>query len=160
MRSVILGTAAGLLALGLATPGQAQLPDELGPTEAKVVWVDFWASWCAPCRRSFPWMNSMHRKYADQGLEIIAVNVDKERGLADEFLAETPAEFRLHYDPAGELAEQFGVQAMPSSFMLDADGHVVASHFGFKLANTDEYEQSIRSALGLSASSGASIGEK
>jgi len=136
-----------LLAAGAAAPAQAELPAALGAIEGKVVWVDFWASWCAPCRRSFPWMNAMHEKYADQGLTIIAVNVDKERRLAEQFLRETPARFKLHYDPEGRLAEAFGVQAMPSSFMLDADGNVLATHYGFKLANTEEYEQAIRSAL-------------
>jgi thiol-disulfide isomerase/thioredoxin len=136
-----------LLAAGAAAPAQAELPAALGAIEGKVVWVDFWASWCAPCRRSFPWMNAMHEKYADQGLTIVAVNVDKERRLAEQFLRETPARFMLHYDPEGKLAEAFGVQAMPSSFMLDADGNVLATHYGFKLANTEEYEQAIRSAL-------------
>jgi peroxiredoxin len=92
-------------------------------------------------------MNTMYRKYAADGLEIIAVNVDKDRKLAEEFLAETPAEFRLHFDPSGGLAEDFGVQAMPSSFVLDASGNVLATHYGFKLADTEEYEQTIRAAL-------------
>jgi thiol-disulfide isomerase/thioredoxin len=132
---------------GAMEPAGAELPAAFGAVDAKVVWVDFWASWCAPCRRSFPWMNAMYRKYADEGLQIIAVNVDKERALADEFLEETPAEFRLHFDPAGELAKTFGVQAMPSSFVLDADGNVLATHYGFKLAETEQYEQAIRAAL-------------
>jgi len=136
-----------LMAAAWPALSRAELPEAFGAVDAKVVWVDFWASWCAPCRRSFPWMNEMHRKYASEGLEIIGVNVDKERGLADEFLAETPAEFRLHFDPTGSLAEAFAVQAMPSSFVLDRNGNILASHYGFKLANTDEYERAIREAL-------------
>ena len=89
----------------------------------------------------------MYRKYAADGLEIIAVNVDKDRALAEAFLKETPADFRLYFDPAGSLAADFGVQAMPSSFVLNADGHVLATHYGFKLADTAEYEQLIRTAL-------------
>lgn len=136
-----------LLMMAGAAPAGAELPEAFGPVDAKVVWVDFWASWCAPCRRSFPWMNSMYRKYATEGLQIIAVNVDKDRKLADAFLAETPAEFRLHFDPSGSLAAAFGVQAMPSSFVLDRNGNVLAAHFGFKLADAEEYEQAIRGAL-------------
>jgi thiol-disulfide isomerase/thioredoxin len=143
----------GLALSGWANTAQAEFPVELGPANAEVVWVDFWASWCSPCRRSFPWMNAMHRKYADQGLRIVAVNVDKERALADEFLAGTPAEFAVHYDPPGALAARFGVQAMPSSFVLDRDGNVIASHFGFKLANREEYEQTIQAALAAAARS-------
>jgi thiol-disulfide isomerase/thioredoxin len=140
---------AAVLLTAWAQPAGAELPEVFGPVDAKVVWVDFWASWCAPCRRSFPWMNTMQRKYANEGLQIIAVNLDKERALADEFLRETPAEFRLHFDPSGGLAETFGVQAMPSSFVLDRDGNVVASHFGFRLVDTDEYERALRTALGM-----------
>lgn len=147
MVGLVLGL---MLGSGFTAAARAELPGELGPIDADVVWVDFWASWCAPCRRSFPWMNAMHRKYAGEGLSIIGVNLDKERELADEFLAETPADFGLHFDPAGALAEAFDVQAMPSSFMLDRDGNVLAAHYGFRLADTDEYERSLRTALGLS----------
>jgi thiol-disulfide isomerase/thioredoxin len=125
----------------------AAAPEGLAPITGKVVWVDFWASWCVPCRRSFPWMNTMHRKYGEQGLQIIAVNLDKDRALADGFLAEVPAEFSLRFDPAGQLAREFKVQAMPSSYLLDSSGHVIASHFGFKTAETADYEQRILDAL-------------
>jgi thiol-disulfide isomerase/thioredoxin len=135
-----------LVLLPLASVGAAP-PPELGPVHGKVIWVDFWASWCIPCRRSFPWMNTMHRKYGGQGLEIVAVNLDAERGPADGFLAETPAEFTVRFDPQGTLAERFEVQAMPSSYLLDAEGNVIASHFGFKLADTAEYEAQIKAAL-------------
>ena len=126
---------------------RAEFPPELGEPQGRVVWVDFWASWCAPCRRSFPWMNEMSSKYAAEGLQIVGVNVDTDKSLATAFLDETPARFSIHYDPSGNLAEAFDVQAMPSSFLLDASGNILAQHFGFKLANREEYEQSIRAAL-------------
>jgi thiol-disulfide isomerase/thioredoxin len=126
-------------------------PAALGPVEGRVVWVDFWASWCVPCRRSFPWLNSMQRKYGPSGLQIIAVNLDKDRALADGFLAEVPAEFALRFDPAANLAKEYGVEAMPSSFLIDADGKVLASHFGFKTADTADYERAIEAALAQSA---------
>jgi thiol-disulfide isomerase/thioredoxin len=139
-----------MLAAGSQAPAQSPPPvaDVIGgAVNGKVVLVDFWASWCAPCRRSFPWMNAMQHKYGSEGLQIVGVNVDKERVLADEFLAETPAEFELRFDPAGNLAEAFGVQAMPSSFLLDASGAVIATHFGFKTADAQSYEQEILEAL-------------
>lgn len=122
-------------------------PAALEPVEGRVVWVDFWASWCVPCRRSFPWLNEMQRKHGAAGLQIIGVNLDKDRALADAFLAEIPAEFALRFDPAGALAKQFRVQAMPSSFLIDRDGNVLATHFGFKTADTAEYERAIEAAL-------------
>jgi thiol-disulfide isomerase/thioredoxin len=126
---------------------EAAPPGGLAPVSGKVVWVDFWASWCVPCRRSFPWMNVMQRKYGPEGLQIIAVNLDKDRALADGFLAEVPAEFSLRFDPAGHLAKEFAVQAMPSSYLLAADGTVLASHYGFRTADAPEYERAIQEAL-------------
>lgn len=133
------------MAIGAA---RAAPPPALAPIEGNVIWVDFWASWCVPCRRSFPWLNSMHEKYGPQGLQIIAVNLDKDRALADGFLKEVPAKFALRFDPGGDLAKQFEVQTMPSSFLIDADGNVLAEHFGFRTADTAEYENGIKSALG------------
>jgi thiol-disulfide isomerase/thioredoxin len=146
-KSTLTGLLVAVIAAGQASQAEAEMFAELGEIDGQVVWVDFWASWCAPCRRSFPWMNQMLSRYQDEGLQIIGVNVDKEREMAETFLAETPADFDLRYDPAGSLAEQFGVVAMPSSFVLDAEGNVIAAHFGFRFAETDEYEQEIINAL-------------
>jgi len=113
----------------------------------KVVVVDFWASWCVPCRRSFPWLNAMHDKYAGQGLVIVGVNLDMEQGDAARFLDEYPAEFAIVYDANKELARQYGVVAMPSSYVIGRDGRVTAKHMGFKVKQQDEYEALIVEAL-------------
>jgi thiol-disulfide isomerase/thioredoxin len=154
LRRSCTGLVLVVLALTALPWARAEVPDELEPVSGSVIWVDFWASWCAPCRRSFPWMNAMLERYGDQGLQIIGVNVDKERALAESFLAETPASFDLRYDPAGELAERFGVQAMPSSFLLDANGNVIAKHFGFRMADSEDYEAAIVDALKRNANRG------
>lgn len=99
----------------------------------------------------------MQAKYGSQGLQVIAVNVDKERKLADAFLAETPADFELRFDPTGVLAQQFGVEAMPSSFLLDAAGNVIARHFGFRTADAGGYEADIAAALAGTAAEVARI---
>jgi thiol-disulfide isomerase/thioredoxin len=113
----------------------------------KVVIVDFWASWCVPCRRSFPWLNAMHQKYADEGLVIIGVNLDADRSEAMKFLEEYPARFDIYYDETKELAREFGVVAMPSSFVIGRDGEIAKKHFGFKVKKQDEYESAIIDAL-------------
>lgn len=100
--------------------------------KGKVVLLDFWASWCGPCRKSFPWMNAMQKKYADRGLTVIAVNLDMDRQLATEFLQAVPAQFYIEYDAGGKLATQFGVSAMPTSFVLDRTGRIVKQHAGFR----------------------------
>lgn len=120
---------------------------DLADYRGRVVVMDFWASWCVPCRRSFPWLNTMSEKYADDGLVIIGVNVDRERREAEDFLAEFPARFRIHYDPEADLARQFDVQGMPSSFIIGRDGNVRNSHIGFKVRRQDEYEAAIVAAL-------------
>jgi cytochrome c biogenesis protein CcmG/thiol:disulfide interchange protein DsbE len=139
--------AVACLLLGLAAVARAAPPPALAPVEGRVVWVDCCASWCVPCRRSFPWLNSMQRKYGPAGLQIIAVNLDKDRALADGFLAEVPAEFALRFDPSAALAKEFGVQTMPSSFLIDTNGTVLAKHFGFRTADTGDYEKAIEAAL-------------
>jgi cytochrome c biogenesis protein CcmG/thiol:disulfide interchange protein DsbE len=137
-----------IAALVVAAPlARAAPPPALEPVEGSVIWVDFWASWCVPCRRSFPWLNEMQRKYGPEGLQIIGVNLDKDHAAADRFLEEVPAAFALRFDPAGALAKQFGVQAMPSSFLIDKDGSVLATHFGFRTLDTGDYERAIEAAL-------------
>jgi thiol-disulfide isomerase/thioredoxin len=117
----------------------------------KTVYLDFWASWCAPCRKSFPWMNEMQRKYKDKGLVILAVNVDNKKLEASRFLEKIPPEFAIAYDPEEKLASSIGLKAMPSSFIIGADGTMVDRHIGFREKMIPEYEESIRSALGLEA---------
>ena len=118
-----------------------------GQYTGKVVVLDFWASWCVPCRRSFPWLNAMHDRYADQGLVIVGVNLDMERGDAAKFLEEYPARFAIVYDERKALARQFEVVAMPSTYVIGRDGRIAARHMGFKVREQDEYEALIVDAL-------------
>jgi cytochrome c biogenesis protein CcmG/thiol:disulfide interchange protein DsbE len=119
----------------------------LADYEGKVVVLDFWASWCVPCRRSFPWMNEMQQKYADDGLIVVAVNLDNDATDAAEFLREYPADFRVVYDTDKTMARKYEVQAMPSSFLIGRDGKQIDSHLGFKVKQQPEYEAAIRAAL-------------
>lgn len=125
----------------------ADAPLDLEQHRGKVVVVDFWASWCVPCRRSIPWLNAMQGKYADEGLVVIGVNVDAERNAAQRFLAETPARFSIVYDAAGRLPKEYGVMAMPSSYIFDRAGKLVAKHLGFQNSKRDEYEHLLRELL-------------
>jgi thiol-disulfide isomerase/thioredoxin len=119
----------------------------LTPHLGKVVVVDFWASWCVPCRRSIPWLNAMREKYADSGLEVIGVNVDADRAAAMSFLAETPARFQIVYDSQGQLPKEYGVVGMPTSYVFDREGRLVAKHVGFQNGRRDEYEHVLRQLL-------------
>ena len=122
-------------------------PLDLAAYEGKVVVIDFWASWCVPCRRSFPWLNAMHEKYGDDGLVIIGVNLDAERAEAEAFLKKYPPNFQIYYDESKALAKEYDVVAMPSSYLLGPDGQIRTRHFGFKVKNQGEYEARIIEAL-------------
>ena len=135
------------MVLLLASPSFANDELDLSAYEGKVVVLDFWASWCVPCRRSFPWWNTMQAKYADDGLVIVGVNLDNELDSAAEFLEEFPADFRIYYDKQKELAKSYGVQAMPSSYILGRDGELIKKHFGFKVKQQDEFEALLVEAL-------------
>jgi peroxiredoxin len=148
--------AAGLLlslnALAETAP-EFTLPDAAGNTislnqqRGKIVYVDFWASWCGPCRQSFPWMNEMLGKYQAQGLEILAINLDTGRAEADEFLAKNPASFTVLFDPTATLPPQYGVKGMPTSYLIDASGEIILQHAGFNASHRESLEASIQQAL-------------
>ena len=142
------------LLLLLATTAQgdtrqaaAEVAEKFSEFRGQVVLVDFWASWCGPCRRSFPWMNAMQEKYGADGFRVIAVNVDKDRAAADQFLAKYPADFDVWYDPKGDLARTFNVSTMPTSFILDISGQVRGAHRGFLNSDRDDYESAIAQIL-------------
>lgn len=113
----------------------------------KAVLVDFWASWCGPCRQSFPWMNGLQKRYGDKGLAIVAVNLDKDRELASHFLAEVPAAFTVAFDPSGKTAESYRVKALPTTFLVSPDGKLLLTHTGFDAKHASEFEAQIAEAL-------------
>lgn len=121
----------------------------LADSRGSVVYLDFWASWCAPCKQSFPWLDALRQRYAERGLRVIAVNLDQERPAADRFLSRLPVGFTIAYDPPGDSARAFGVTAMPHSFLIDRDGRVRQIHRGFRDGDRGEREAEVRRALGI-----------
>lgn len=115
--------------------------------EGKVVYVDFWASWCVPCRASFPWMASLRDRYGDKGLQVVTINLDKDAAAAQKFLKETIASLPVVYDPAGKLAKLYDLQAMPTSFLYARDGTLRLRKEGFVPKETESVEQTIRTLL-------------
>jgi thiol-disulfide isomerase/thioredoxin len=130
-------------------PGAAgQPPVPLFDGKARATYIDFWASWCGPCRQSFPWLNRMQAKFGPKGLRIVGVNLDSQPADAQRFLAQLPAQFTLAFDPSAEIARRFALKAMPSSVLLGADGKVLAVHAGFREEDTGPLEARIAAALG------------
>jgi len=137
----------GQPAPNFALPGTQGGVVALESLRGQVVYVDFWASWCGPCRRSFPWMNDMQRKYGGKGFAIVAVNVDKKRADADKFLAQFPASFPVVFDEAGTSPAAFGVKGMPSSYLIDGRGNVVLVERGFFDERRAELEDRVKLLL-------------
>jgi len=141
--------AAQALEKGQAAPGfslktvagdkTVSLKDYLG----KVVYLDFWASWCAPCRGSFPLLNKLHNKYKDKGLVILGVNVDEDTEQLNKFIKMFPVDFTLVRDAEFEIPEVYGVSTMPSSFVIDQEGKIQVLHKGFRDGDIDVIEQHV-----------------
>lgn len=120
---------------------------ELAKYRGKYVYLDFWASWCGPCKRSFPWMGELQKRYGAAGLQVVAINVDVKRADADAFLAQTPASFVIAFDPAGTTPRQYAIKGMPSSVLIDPNGQIVQVHAGFNPESARKIEDQIKLAL-------------
>jgi cytochrome c biogenesis protein CcmG/thiol:disulfide interchange protein DsbE len=119
----------------------------LDSLEGKVVYVDFWASWCGPCQQSFPWMKSMYDRYASKGLVIVAISLDKDRGAAESFIEKHPAPFTVAFDPSGKTAKAFKVWGMPTSYIVGKTGAIVSTHPGFDPKHAADIESEIAALL-------------
>ncbi len=127
----------------LATPdGKMKLSDLKG----QYVYVDFWASWCGPCRGSFPWMNDMQQKFAGK-LKVVGVNVDAKTDDAKKFLTEVPAKFAIAFDPTLATPKTYGVKAMPTSFLIAPDGTIAWQHKSFADADKADLEAKFKAAV-------------
>jgi thiol-disulfide isomerase/thioredoxin len=153
---VLVGVAGVLLSGGAAmaedrdVPGRveesalrqlgAALPDSVS-LQGQVVYVDFWASWCVPCRKSFPWMKMISQKYSGDGLLFLGVNVDSDMAAAQTFLEEQGIRFPTVFDPKGEFAKMLDLNAMPSALIFARDGTFALRHEGFLNKDTAALEQ-------------------
>ena len=123
---------------------EGTLPDTAG----KVVLVDFFASWCEPCKESFPAMEELKQKYGDKGFVIIAINVDKKKSDMEDFVKKHPVTFTIVRDASNKLVNEVKIPTMPSSFLLDKKGRVHSFHRGFKGAETKKkYAEEIEALL-------------
>lgn len=120
---------------------------DLSPYKGKVVYLDFWASWCTPCRQSFPWMSQIQEIDGARGLVVIAVNVDHDKDLADAFLKRYAPQFKIVYDSKGEIASKYNFKDMPTSYLIGRDGRLRYTHAGFYPNQEGTYEVHIQELL-------------
>jgi thiol-disulfide isomerase/thioredoxin len=119
----------------------------LADYKGKVVLIDFWASWCPPCKTSFPALDAIFREYQEKGLEVLAVNLDEKRRDADTFLDAHPHRLTVLFDPKGISPTAFGVKGMPSSFLIDRAGNIRFTHMGYSGNVDGSYRQEIAQLL-------------
>jgi cytochrome c biogenesis protein CcmG/thiol:disulfide interchange protein DsbE len=146
-----------IVAAGAVKPGDAapaiRLPAADGKVVAladlkgRVVLVDFWASWCAPCRSAFPAVDGLYTEFRERGFDVLAINVDERRKDADAFLVDHPPTFTVLFDPKGQSPKDFGVAGMPTSFLVGRDGRIRFVHTGYTARTTEDYRREIELLL-------------
>jgi thiol-disulfide isomerase/thioredoxin len=118
-------------------------PSPLAEHRGRVVLIDFWASWCEPCKKSFPALDALSREFQPRGLDVLAVNLDERRRDADAFLSARPHTMTILFDPKGAAPQAFGVQGMPSSFLIDRTGTIRFTHMGYSGDVAEQYRREV-----------------
>lgn len=160
VRALVMGLAAGVAAPGMVRGETLKVGEKFPdlskfglegavPSLAgKVVLVDFWASWCLPCKRAFPVMKELQEKFGSRGFQVLAVSLDEEKREMDKFLKKNPVPFAVVRDGKAKLAEALKVEIMPTSFLVDPKGVVLKVHEGFEGEPTrKKYLEEIEQAL-------------
>lgn len=125
----------------------AQASTSLSHYKGQVIWLDFWASWCPPCRASFPWMNEMQKRYGAKGFRVVAINVDENSQDAFRFLKGRDVGFDVYFDSQGIAPAAFQIAGMPTSLLIDRQGRILMTHIGFESSQSDELESRIAKTL-------------
>jgi thiol-disulfide isomerase/thioredoxin len=119
----------------------------LSQYKGQVVMINFWASWCGPCREEMPLLESIYKKYNKLGFTMIGVNVEPDSKAADEWLKATPVSFPILYDTDSKVSKLYAVAGMPSTVIIDRNGNVRTLHRGYKPGDENEYLDSIRALI-------------
>ena len=117
---------------------------KLGEQVGNVVMINFWASWCGPCRQEMPLLNDLHNKYERLGFTVLGVNVEENSSQAVDFISDTPVDFPILFDSANEVSKAYQVIAMPTTVLVDRDGNVRYIHKGYKTGDEQKYRDMVR----------------
>jgi thiol-disulfide isomerase/thioredoxin len=146
----VLGISTLLMLAGAPSAGVAAEPLDLASHQGEVVVVDFWASWCKPCRQELPWLAQMQAKHGAKGLTVLTVNLDRDRADADEMLASLGVDLPVVHDPEGKLAEAHKLEGMPTSLIYGRDGTLRATRIGFMPEDAAKFEALLVDLLAVS----------
>jgi thiol-disulfide isomerase/thioredoxin len=145
---VVVGQLAPAIELPLLSLQAQSSSASLAELRGKVVYLDFWASWCGPCRKSFPLLEQLRQQLGSQGFEVLAVNVDEFEADALQFLTEIPVSYPVVRDGAGTTPQTYGILGMPTAYLIDRDGVVRLVHAGFKTSDAEKLRVEINKLLG------------
>ena len=144
LASTLAPAGTGDMAPDFSLPNQSGTPVSLKNFEGQVVLINFWASWCGPCREEMPLLDELHKRYAPLGFTMLGVNVEEDSSAADRFLQGLPVSFPVLYDRENEVSKLYEVIAMPSSVLVGRDGRVRYIHHGYEPGNENDYQDQIR----------------
>ena len=119
----------------------------LSDLSGQVVMINFWASWCAPCRQEMPLLDALYQRYKGLGFTLLGVNVEEDSGMATDWLKETPVSFPIVFDRENRVSKLYDVIAMPSTVMIDRHGNMRFIHHGYQPGYEDEYQNQIRNLI-------------
>lgn len=139
--------ASASMAPAFSLPSRSGDTVALGQLKGKVVMLNFWASWCGPCRQEMPLLEQMHKRYSSLGFTLVGVNVDANSKDAEEWLSKTPVSFPVLFDRESKVSKMYDVSAMPSTVFIDRQGNVRYLHRGYKAGDEGEYLNQIRALL-------------
>jgi len=120
---------------------------KLSELRGQVVMINFWASWCGPCRQEMPLLEQIYQHYQPMGFTLLGINVEEDSAAADKVLKEIPVSFPVLYDNRNRVSESYQVRAMPSTILIDRDGQVRYLHQGYKSGYEDAYQEQVRELI-------------
>jgi peroxiredoxin len=151
LTTVILATAADAAgdsaAPAFSLPARGGSTVDLAQFKGQVVMINFWASWCVPCRQEMPLLESMYKKYKPLGFTLIGVNVEPEQKDAESFLKQTPVSFPVLFDAKSKVSGMYNVQGMPTTVFIDRKGNVRLVHVSYKTGDENLYMDQVRNLL-------------
>lgn len=163
LRILLAATATAALAFSVsatseATAERSPAPDftlksssgeniKLSELRGQVVMINFWASWCGPCRQEMPLLDELHARYSPMGFTMLGVNVEKDSSKARALLKDLPVEFPILFDQKNQVSKDYDVIAMPSTVLVDRDGNIRYIHRGYKPGDENTYQDMIRSVI-------------
>ena len=143
---LVAGEASGP-AVDFSLPSRGGQPVSLSALRGQVVLINFWATWCGPCRKEMPLLEQIQKKYAPLGFTMLGINVEEDTTQMEAFLGDVPVTFPVLLDPANRVSKLYDVAAMPSTVIVDRKGNIRFIHQGYQPGDENRYQDVIRQLI-------------